>query len=75
MRPAWSPDGQRIAFTSARDGNLEIYVIQADGTQLKRITENDERDDFPIWHPNGRQLLTVSERGGESDLYLIDVEE
>jgi Tol biopolymer transport system component len=30
--PAWSPDGQRVAFQSNRDGNLEIYVIDADGT-------------------------------------------
>jgi TolB protein len=74
MRPAWSPDGKRIAFTSARDGNLDIYVTHADGTNLRRVTTHPDRDDFPIWHPAGRQLLIVSEREGDSDLYLVDVD-
>ena len=34
VRPAWSPDGTRIAFTSNRDGNYEIYVMNADGSDL-----------------------------------------
>ena len=65
----------RYASTSARDGNLEIYVIDADGTNLRRITNHPDRDDFPVWHPDGRQLLIVSERAGDSDLYLIDIGE
>ena len=63
MRPSWSPDGRRLAFTSARDGNHEIYVINADGTGLERITQNTERDDFATWHPAGKQLLYVSGTG------------
>jgi TolB protein len=74
MHPAWSPDGKRIAFTSARDGNLEIYTIHADVTNSRRITDHPDRDDFPVWHPDGKQLLVVSERAGDSDLYLIDCE-
>ena len=69
-----SPDGQRIAFTSHRDGNAEIYVMNADGTEPRRITEHPERDDYPAWHPDGRRLLVVSERDGQHDLYLVDVD-
>jgi TolB protein len=73
MRPAWSPDGKRLAFTSNRDGNYEIYLVNADGSGLRRLTHNPERDDYPAWHPDGRHLAVVSERAGRFDLYLVEV--
>src|SRR5262249_8993218 len=72
-RPAWSPDGTRIAFTSNRDGNYELYVIDADGSNLRNITSHPARDDYAAWHPDGRRLLFVSDRDSGSDLYLIEV--
>jgi Tol biopolymer transport system component len=42
----WSPDGKQIAFGSARDGNLETYLIHAEGANLRRITNRPDRDDF-----------------------------
>ena len=74
IRPRVSPDGKRIAFVSTRDGNYEVYVMNLDGSHVQRITNSEERDDYPAWHSNGRQLVTVSERNGEFDLYLFDVE-
>ena len=71
--PSWSPDGRRIAFTSARDGNQEVYIVDRDGSNLRRVTEHPERDSFPVWHPGGRRLLTISERRGRFDFYLWDV--
>ena len=71
--PSPSPDGSQIAFTSARDGNYEIYVMRADGTNLRRATHHNESDDFPTWQPDGRKILTVAQRNGQYDLYLIDV--
>lgn len=44
--PCISSDGEKIVFTSDRDGNLEIYIINRDGSNLKRLTENDSIDDF-----------------------------
>ena len=73
MRPAWSPDGKRIAFTSVRDGNHEIYVSNTDGTDLRRVTNHPGRDDYPIWHPDGKRLLIVSQRSGNTDLYLLEL--
>ena len=73
-RPAWSPDNKRIAFTSNREGNYDIYVIDADGTNERQVTTNTEKDDFAIWHPNGRQIFVVSERNGKNDLFLVNVD-
>ncbi|NJL54052.1 MAG: hypothetical protein HC876_22595 [Chloroflexaceae bacterium] len=49
---SWSPDGTRIAFTSTRDGNKEIYVMQADGTNPMRLTTHPEVDHHPAWAPS-----------------------
>ena len=47
--PAWSPDGKRIAFASDRDGNLEIYVMDANGSNQTRITNDPALDFAPDW--------------------------
>lgn len=50
--PAWSPDGEQIAFTSDWDsGNWEIYVMNADGSGLTRLTDDAAEDSFPAWQP------------------------
>ena len=48
-RAAWSPDGQRIAFHSYRDGKAEIYVMDADGGNMERLTSNNP---FDAHHPD-----------------------
>jgi WD40-like Beta Propeller Repeat/Thrombospondin type 3 repeat len=58
--PAWSPDGTKIAFTSDRDGNDEVYVMNADGTQESRLTDNSVPDKWPSWHPDGSKILFAS---------------
>lgn len=49
--PVWSPDGTKIAFSSARDGQQEIYVMNADGSDQRRLTSNPSRDESPDWQP------------------------
>src|SRR3990170_2425737 len=74
MAPAWSPDGKRIAFVSASDGNLEIYVMSADGSDLRRVTHNAGVDGYPAWSPDGSSLAFHSERDGNTDIYVVDVD-
>jgi len=72
-QPAWSPDGRRIAFSSYRDDNWEIYVVNADGTALIRVTDHPESDFAPTWSPDGSKLLFVSRRRGDADLFVLDL--
>jgi Tol biopolymer transport system component len=71
--PVWSPDSKRIAFLSSRDGNPELYVMLADGTEQKRLTNNDAAEYHVSWSPNGKRLLFVSERDGNPEIYVTDV--
>lgn len=56
MDPAFSPDGQRIAFTSDRRGKFEIYEMQLDGSGLRRLTEAVDFDIQPVYSPDGRWI-------------------
>ena len=47
--PSWSPDGERIAFASDRDGDFEIYVMDVDGQNQQRLTNNLHDDADPAW--------------------------
>ena len=72
--PAWSPDGNRMAFWSNRDGGKEIYVMNADGSNIKRLTNNLADDVNPSWSPDGSRILFESERDGNRELYVMDPE-
>lgn len=73
--PAWSPDGTQIAFTSRRDQNNELYLMDAYGYNLKRLTF-DPKDDFaPAWSPDGKRIAFVSDRDnntGENSIYIMN---
>jgi TolB protein len=72
--PAWSPDGGKLAFTSNRDGNPEIYVMNKDGSGLRRMTNNPAIDVSPTWSPTGNQLAWVSDRTGQPKIYLMNAD-
>ena len=72
--PVWSPDGQRIAFTSNRDGNYEIYVMDADGRNLRNLTHHPAQDNYAAWSPDSRRLAFISNRDGGHDVYVMDVQ-
>ena len=69
--PTWSPDGSKIAFVSTRDGNSEIYVMNADGTSPVRLTNNTRVDDQPSWSPDGSKISFTSNRSGVYSIYTI----
>lgn len=53
-----------IAFTSERDGNMEIYIMSADGNDPQRLTNHPAEDYWPTWSPDGAQIAFASERDG-----------
>ncbi len=57
--PRWSPDAKRIAFASDRSGGYEIWMINVDGTNLRRVTYDSPKEgtSFPVWSPDGKQLI------------------
>jgi Tol biopolymer transport system component len=63
--PAWSPDGTQIAFASAREGSFDIYVMDADGSDTRRLTTSDANEQGPTWSPNGDRIaFSRSDDGG-----------
>ena len=70
--PAWSPDGQQIAFV-ARDTNgvHDIWVVRPDGTGLKQITSKGLNNIQPSWSPNSAQIVFTSNRGGSNDVWVM----
>lgn len=66
FHPAWSPDGARIAFISDRDGQNNIWVMDADGTNPRRVSsQRDKRMALPAWTPDGR--FVIARTGGDSN--------
>ena len=72
--PAWSPDGKRIAFGSWREGNTDIYVMNADGENPRRLTRNAAPDWGPSWSPDGKRIAFVSGRDGNWDIYVMNAD-
>ena len=73
--PAWSWDETKVAFTSRRDGNLEIYTMFSDGSNPMRLTNDPGQDLSPSWSRNGVHLVFDSDRndpGGNSQVYIMD---
>jgi Tol biopolymer transport system component len=71
QHPKWSPDGRRISFVSSRSGNFDLYVMNADGTGVTRVTDHPANDFDPIWMPDGQSMIFSSERDSRSDLYRV----
>lgn len=71
--PVWSPDGRAIAFSSDRDGARDVYVIDAAGETLRRLT-NGYAADEPTWSPDGRRVAFSAVRDGNRQIWVVDAE-
>ncbi len=71
--PIWSPDGQKLAFVSRRDGNREIYVMSTDGQNIANITRHPADDWTPAWSPDGTKLAFSSFRQGSWEIFVMDM--
>ena len=69
---AKAPNTSTILFTSARDGNREVYIMNPDGSKQMRLTQHPANDLNAVWSPTGEQILFVSDRDGKRDLYLMN---
>ena len=72
--PRWSPDGRKLLFVSRRNGNPEVYVINADGGGQRRLTRNPAEDSDPAWSPDGRKIAFISTRDGERAIYVMNAD-
>lgn len=70
--PRWSPDGRRIAFKSTRNGGqYDIYVMDANGANVTRLTDHQANDHDPVWLPDGQSVIISSTRESREDLYRV----
>ena len=70
---SWSPTGDKIAFVSLRDGDPEIYVMDAEGGEASRVTQSASLERDIDWAPDGRRIAFVSDRDGNSEIYVITI--
>lgn len=74
ITPAFSPDGNDLAFASSQDGNSELYRAELKTKTVSRLTVNSGGDLSPSWSPTGRELAFVSDRGGSPQVYLMSAD-
>lgn len=79
-RPTWSPDGKKIAFNSDRErqGNLDIYVANADGTNLQNLTtrfQGTTKEINPVWSADGSKIAFVSNAQGTWQIYIMNADD
>lgn len=71
---ARAPATAKIVFTSKRNGNPEIYIMNPDGSEQVNLTQHRAADYDPVWSPTGEKILFVSDRTGTEDLYLMNAD-
>jgi Tol biopolymer transport system component len=71
--PRWSSDGRRIAFSSTRGqkGNLDIFVMEADGSNVTRLTDHASAEQGPVWAADDQSLFFTGERDGRGEIYRV----
>jgi imidazolonepropionase-like amidohydrolase/WD40 repeat protein len=72
--PFWSPDGQRIAFSSDHEGPRRLYTMRTDGSQIMPVPNTGALDWLYGWSPDGRYLLVTSFRDVNAELYAIPLD-
>jgi len=71
--PAWRPGAAQIAFTSWREGQKDLYLVNADGSGLLRLTADAADEEEPAWHPDGQRIVFVRWLEHDADLWELDL--
>ena len=77
INPAWSPNGNQIAFTKLSgpdNAHFEIYVMDTNGDNLNLLTSRPYSDHSPSWSPEGKQIAFHSTRNKNTDIYIMDAD-
>lgn len=74
LMPAFSPDAARIAFNHKVSGNSEIFMINADGSELQNLTNNSLSDTYPVFSPDGGEIIFVRDFYGKAHLYRMNLD-
>jgi len=69
--PRWSPDGQNILFESNRNGNSDIYIVEANGWPPRKLTGDDADDLWPAWSRDGQFMAWTSNQTGENEIFTL----
>ena len=72
MNPTWSPDGRRLAFTGFDGGMSDLYVVNSDGSDLRRLTDDKYADLHPAWSPDGATIAFATDRGPETNFNTLE---
>lgn len=72
--PAWSPDGSMIAFASSRAGARQLFVMNADGSNVRQVTDLTNMGGRNTWSPDGAKLAFYRGPQGDRDIYVINVD-
>jgi len=72
--PDWSPDGSKLVFQSNRTGVFQIYVMNADGSNVVRLTNSAGADAGPHFSPDGSKIVFSSERDGQPEVYVMNAD-
>jgi TolB protein len=72
--PTWFPDGRRLAFTSDRGGNPQVYAVDVDGKNTRRLSFEGEWNARPVVAPDGRTVALITRESGSFRVALLDME-
>src|SRR5882672_6714105 len=71
--PVFSPDDRQIAFSGTHGGITDLYIVGADGKNLRQLTNDQYADLQPSWSPDGRRIAFATDRGPETDLSILKI--